>query len=43
MISGSTITREAAIFKMTRTGSLNCEWTKLEQTLDIGRLDHVAF
>ena len=40
-ISGST--REAAIFKMTCTGSLNCEWTELEQTLDIGRSDHVAF
>ena len=34
---------ESAIFKMTCTGSLNCEWTELEQKLDIGRIDHVAF
>ena len=23
--------------------ALNCEWTELEQTLDIGRSDHVVF
>jgi hypothetical protein len=34
---------ESAIFKMTCNGSLNCEWTELEQKLDIGRIDHVAF
>ena len=34
---------ESAIFKMTCTGSLNCTWTELEQKLDIGRIDHVAF
>ena len=39
--SGSTFS--PAIFKMTCTGSLNCEWTELEQKLDIGRIDHVAF
>ena len=34
---------ESAIFKMTCTGVLNCTWTELEQKLDIGRIDHVAF
>ena len=33
---------ESAIFKMTCPGSL-CTWTELEQKLDIGRIDHVAF
>jgi hypothetical protein len=32
-----------AIFKMTCTGSLNCEWTELEQKLEFGRSDPVAY
>ena len=34
---------ENAIFKMTCTGSLDCEWIELEQKLDVGRKAHVAF
>ena len=39
--SGSTFS--PAIFKMTCTGSLNCQWTELEQKLDLGRSAPVAY
>ena len=39
--SGSTFS--PAIFKMTCTGSLNCQWTELEQKLDLGRSTPVAY
>ena len=40
-ISGSDY--QDSILKMTCTGSLSCEWTELDQKLEVGRKSQVAF